>query len=262
MVTPTKLQKQSEKENRLWLEPSSSEEDLALPNSNSNLKVSEVVERMSGSTDTVYKSATSLPIVQIDGAEESPPSQRRMMTAAEAIKSLDELIPDADVMVPADGDRERAKKVYDGNEDFIQRDKAAAWMGEEGPARTRTLLAYMELYDFANLNILAALRLMCGRLVLKAESQQVDRILVAFSRRWCQCNPNHGFKGVGKFVFLPPITSLMESRCCAYNLLFNIVAEHRSASCRYRPKDDSKSVHQEYHAYNPTQCCQFRARCF
>ena len=262
MVTPTNLQKQSEKENRLWLEPSSSEEDLALPNNNSNLKVSEVVERMSGSTDTVYKSATSLPIVQIDGAEESPPSQRRMMTAAEAIKSLDELIPDADVMVPADGDRERAKKVYDGNEDFIQREKAAAWMGEEGPARTRTLLAYMELYDFANLNILAALRLMCGRLVLKAESQQVDRILVAFSRRWCQCNPNHGFKGVGKFAFLPPITSLMEGRCCAYNLLFNIVAEHRSASCRYRPKDDSKSVHQEYHAYNPPQCCQFRARCF
>jgi Sec7-like guanine-nucleotide exchange factor len=126
-----------------------------------------------------------------------------MMTAAEAIKSLDELIPDADDMVPAEGDRERAKKVYDGNEDFIQREKAAAWMGEEGPARSKTLIAYMELYDFSNLNILAALRMMCGRLVLKAESQQVDRILVAFSRRWCQCNPNHGFKGVGKFV-IPP----------------------------------------------------------
>jgi hypothetical protein len=204
MVTPTKSPKQVQNENRVWLEPSSSEEDLALPNNNSALKVADVAGRISGSTDTAYKSATSLPIVQVDGAEEeSPRPERRMMTAAEAIKSLDELIPDADDMVPAHGDRERARKVYDGNEDFIQREKAAAWMGEEGPSRTRTLLAYMELYDFANLNIIAALRLMCGRLVLKAESQQVDRILVAFSRRWCQCNPNHGFKGVGKFA-IPP----------------------------------------------------------
>jgi len=203
MVTPRKIPQELEKEDRVWLEASSSEEDLTLPNDKSNLKVAEVAGEMSESTDTVYKSATSLPVVQVDGADEdSPRPQRRMMTAAEAIKSLDELIPDADDLVPAEGDRERAKKVYDGNEDFIQREKAAAWMGEEGPVRTRTLLAYMELYDFANLNILAALRLMCGRLVLKAESQQVDRILVAFSRRWCQCNPNHGFKGVGKFILI------------------------------------------------------------
>jgi hypothetical protein len=233
MVTPTKSPKQLEKENRVWLEPSSSEEDLPLPNKNSALKVAKVAGRISGSTDTVYKSATSLPIVQVDGAEESPRPERRMMTAAEAIKSLDELIPDADEMVPTDGDRERAKKVYDGNEDFIQREKAAAWMGEEGPARTKTLLAYMELYDFANLNILAALRSMCSRLVLKAESQQVDRILVAFSRRWCQCNPNHGFKGVGKFASPTCSMMLTKFRCCAYNLLLNPIAEYRSASCRY-----------------------------
>ncbi|EHL02782.1 putative PH and SEC7 domain-containing protein C11E3.11c [Glarea lozoyensis 74030] len=50
-------------------------------------------------------------------------------------------------------------------------------MGEEGVVRARTLIAYMEL-----------------KLVLKAESQQVDRILDAFAQRWCQCNPKHGFK--------------------------------------------------------------------
>ena len=193
MLTPTK----KPKDDRVRLEPTSSEEELALPISNPTLMVTEAPAKLAGSTDTAYKSATSLPLVQVDGAEEARPS--RMMTAAEAIKSLDDLLPVADDLVPSDGDRERAKKVYDGSEDFIQRDRAAAWMGEEGPARTRTLVAYMDLYEFANLNILAALRQMCGRLVLKAESQQVDRILVAFSRRWCQCNPNHGFKGVGRF---------------------------------------------------------------
>ena len=37
-------------------------------------------------------------------------------------------------------------------------------MGEEGIVRARTLVAYFELYDFTNLNILAALRMTCGRL--------------------------------------------------------------------------------------------------
>lgn len=111
-------------------------------------------------------------------------------------------MPNPDDNTPSEGDRERAKWIYDGNEDFIPREKAAAWMGEEGPARAKTLLAYMELYEFANLNILVALRVMCGRLVLKAESQQVDRILDQFAQRWCKCNPDHGFKVTGKKRFV------------------------------------------------------------
>lgn len=195
MLTPTKSATPVEVENRVWLEPSSSEEDVTLQ---IPPKLGEVSGRTSASTDTAYKSATSLPIVQIDGSEDDDePAGRRYMTAADALKSLDDIAPATDDQTPAKGDRERAKKIYDGNEDFIQKEKAAAWMGEEGPSRLKTLIAYMELYDFANLNILAALRMLCGRLVLKAESQQVDRILDAFAKRWCQCNPNHGFKVTG-----------------------------------------------------------------
>ncbi|SPO03255.1 related to SEC7, component of non-clathrin vesicle coat [Cephalotrichum gorgonifer] len=95
---------------------------------------------------------------------------------------------------PSEDDRQKAQRIFDGNEDFIQKDKAAAWMGAEGPVRQRTLRAYMELYDFSNLSILASLREICGRLVLRGETQQVDRILAAFSTRWADCNPNHGFK--------------------------------------------------------------------
>ncbi|PVH76056.1 hypothetical protein DL98DRAFT_592637 [Cadophora sp. DSE1049] len=203
MLTPTKVPGHTlseSKENRVWLEASSSEEDLTEPNLALPLKsIQPSSSIMSGSTDTVYKSATSLPILQVEGKEEadkSPPQQRRLLSAAKAIKSLDDEYPAAEDIVPTEGDREKAKKIYDGNEDFIQKEKAAAWMGEDSPVRLRTLVAYMELYNFSNLNVLAALRLMCGRLVLKAESQQVDRILVNFSKRWCHCNPNHGFKGI------------------------------------------------------------------
>ncbi|KAE8441415.1 hypothetical protein EG329_004971 [Mollisiaceae sp. DMI_Dod_QoI] len=196
MLTPTKSPVQlDDQERQVWLEPSSSEEDLSVPNLAIPLKAEDTPGRLSSSTDTAYKSATSLPLVQVDGEDVPEAQERRLVSASEAIKSLDEAYPPADAVIPVEGDRERAKKIYDGNEDFIQKEKAAAWLGEEGPIRSRTLLAYMELYDFANLNILAALRIMCGRLVLKAESQQVDRILVAFSKRWCESNPDHGFKG-------------------------------------------------------------------
>ncbi|KAM3081245.1 hypothetical protein ACMFMF_003159 [Clarireedia jacksonii] len=178
-----------ERENRIWLEPSSSEEDL---HSLSMLKPRHSHSiAASGSTDTVYKSATSLPIVQVEGQEEGPPSS----PPAEVIeKALSILSPEKIDMTPTEDDRIRAQKVFDGNEDFIQKEKAAAWMGDEDPVRARTLIAYMDLYNFTNLNILASLRVICGRLVLKGESQQVDRILDAFSKRWCQSNPNHGFK--------------------------------------------------------------------
>lgn len=103
---------------------------------------------------------------------------------------------------PTEDDRQKAQKIFDGNEDFIQKDKAAGWMGSEGLVRQRTLRAYMELYDFSNLSILDSLREVCARLVLRGETQQVDRILAAFSKRWTDCNPNHGFKSTGEKPFL------------------------------------------------------------
>ncbi|KAL2072133.1 hypothetical protein VTL71DRAFT_11476 [Oculimacula yallundae] len=201
MLTPTKVPGEAgSKENRVWLEPSSSEEDLVDTKIAPALRLAKPSGSLvSGSTDTIYESATSLPLVQVEGDDEvtqGPTTQRRLVTASEATQALDVNAQTVEDVVPSDGDREKARKIYEGNEEFIPKEKAAAWMGEDSPIRLRTLVAYMELYDFSNLNILAALRLMCGRLVLKAESQQVDRILFNFAKRWCNCNPNHGFKGI------------------------------------------------------------------
>ncbi|RYP60655.1 hypothetical protein DL769_008031 [Monosporascus sp. CRB-8-3] len=140
--------------------------------------------RRSISADSRLRSATSMPSVRVDSADISP-----NITGG---SPLDE--PHVTVGEPTEDDRQKAQQIFDGNEQFIQKEKAAAWMGEEGLVRQRTLRAYMDLYDFANQSVLSALRQICTRLVLRAETQQVDRILVAFSNRWCECNPNHGFK--------------------------------------------------------------------
>ncbi|KAK4161652.1 hypothetical protein QBC43DRAFT_302813 [Cladorrhinum sp. PSN259] len=129
-----------------------------------------------------------VPSVRIDSAEPSPKAQ----STCPSSKLIDE--PEFVVGDPTEDDRQKAQKIYEGSEEFIAKDRAAAYMGEEGPVRQRVLRAYMDLFDFENQNIVGALRRVCNRLLLRAETQQVDRILVAFAKRWCDCNPNHGFK--------------------------------------------------------------------
>ncbi|KAJ0109418.1 hypothetical protein J7T55_000343 [Diaporthe amygdali] len=132
-------------------------------------------------------SAASIPSLMV---EDSEPNSK--VTTPKPDNPLDE--PFFVVGDPTEDDRAKAQKIYDGNEEFIPKDKAASWMGEEGLIRQRVLQAYMDLYDFKSKNIVTSLRDVCNRLILRAETQQVDRILVAFSSRWCNCNPNHGFK--------------------------------------------------------------------
>ncbi|TWU78234.1 hypothetical protein ED733_008063 [Metarhizium rileyi] len=147
----------------------------------------------SGSTDTGYRTAPSAPpSVLVEETDESGPTVMDTLNSMKSCKPLDE--PEFVVGEPTEDDRQKAQRIFDGGEEFIPKDRAAAWMGEQGLVRQRTLQAYMELYDFSCLSILVSLRQICGRLVLRAETQQVDRILVAFSKRWCNCNPTHGFK--------------------------------------------------------------------
>ena len=101
---------------------------------------------------------------------------------------------------PVAVDRERAQSIFEGEEEFVSKAQAASMLGSITLTSARTRKAYMSLFDWSGLNILAAMRALCERLVLKAETQQVDRILMSFSDRWCECNPNHGFKATGTML--------------------------------------------------------------
>ncbi|KAI0908010.1 hypothetical protein F4823DRAFT_564246 [Ustulina deusta] len=143
----------------------------------------------------------NLPLQKITGEDDQTPvslevpiGSMKNSSSRPALSRSASNEPEVTVGEPTEDDRQKAQGIFDGDEDFIQKEKAAAWMGEEGPVRQRTLRAYMDLYDFESESVLASLRQICSRLVFRAETQQVDRILIAFSKRWCECNPNHGFK--------------------------------------------------------------------
>lgn len=95
---------------------------------------------------------------------------------------------------PADILRELSQSLYDGNCSSVSHQKAAAWIGDAVEERSQVRKAYMSLFDWTGQSVLTAVRSLCDRLYLKAESQQLDRIVEAFSERWCECNQSHGFK--------------------------------------------------------------------
>lgn len=90
--------------------------------------------------------------------------------------------------------KELAKSLYNGTFRSVSIYEAASWIGNAGEERRLVREAFMEIFDWAGLSVLGAIRGLCNKLYMKAESQQLDRIVDAFSERWCKCNPNHGFK--------------------------------------------------------------------
>ncbi|KAF7565419.1 SEC7 domain protein [Pyrenophora tritici-repentis] len=134
------------------------------------------------SPDDVFHSASSLPIVQVESREstEMPSATQDRSTHTE----------------PTDAERERAFQIYSGDDSSSLKAQAAAMLGDVTLSSTRTRKAFMDLFDWTGFNILAAMRDLCGKIILKAETQQVDRILMSLSERWCECNANHGFKAV------------------------------------------------------------------
>lgn len=48
----------------------------------------------------------------------------------------------------------------------------------------------MNNFNFKGLRLDDAFRALCSKLYIKGESQQLDRIIEAFAKRFCECNPN------------------------------------------------------------------------
>ncbi|GAA5933388.1 uncharacterized protein JCM15063_001302 [Sporobolomyces koalae] len=58
------------------------------------------------------------------------------------------------------------------------------------PFYEQALAAYLRLFPFGSLPLDIALRLFLCSSSLPPETQQIDRVMEAFARRWCECNPD------------------------------------------------------------------------
>ena len=181
--SPSESSKTSNHSQRMWLQPDSPEQTLRKQDEPAPTDITQV------SPVSDYHSASS-----VQSASRPSDIHFPEPTLEDEAHNLS---VEVDPSQPTEADCTQAKQIYDGEESLVSKPTAAAWLGEPGPERMRVRQAYLELFDWQNLNILAALRGLCGKLYLKGEAQQVDRILDAFSNRWCACNPGHGFKATG-----------------------------------------------------------------
>lgn len=78
---------------------------------------------------------------------------------------------------------------------IIKPQKLTEWLGSPDSTENRlqvlTRKAFMDKFDLKDLRIDMAFRRLCSKMYLKGETQQVDRILAEFSRRYWQQNQSH-----------------------------------------------------------------------
>ncbi|KAF2444111.1 hypothetical protein P171DRAFT_494296 [Karstenula rhodostoma CBS 690.94] len=182
---------------RVWLEPTSSEERLAGDDDAEDLTLP-----LEGARSVQKPFEKELPVPPSDSASASSNDVAQLSSSlptlhiptqdSDAMPSIIEhRVQDAE---PSDADRECAFRIFSGDDPSVHKGTAAADLGDMTAASTRIRKAFMALFDWAGFNILGAMRDLCGKVVLRAETQQIDRILMSLSERWCECNPNHGFK--------------------------------------------------------------------
>ncbi|KAE8258228.1 hypothetical protein A4X13_0g1831 [Tilletia indica] len=83
-----------------------------------------------------------------------------------------------------------AEKAWNEQDQFARKEKIAEWLGTDALLNRATCAAYFKHFDFSNMRVDVAFRRLCDKLFLRAETQQVDRILSAFSQRYWECNPS------------------------------------------------------------------------
>ena len=148
--------------------------------------------------------AQSLADIQVPAVESSITEEEAMMQLVHFLDTLTEPMPEPkfkfteDQINPSSDDHAFARRIFDGDATAVPQNKAAAWLVGDGLDRANVREAYMKLFDWKDMSILAALRDFCSQLYIRGETGLLDSVFKVFSVRWCECNPNHGFKSIGK----------------------------------------------------------------
>ncbi|KAH0616924.1 hypothetical protein JD844_028398 [Phrynosoma platyrhinos] len=83
--------------------------------------------------------------------------------------------------------QEIAKFLYKG--EGLNKTAIGDYLGQRAPMNLQILQAFVECHQFANLNLVQALRQFLWSFRLPGEAQKIDRMMEAFASWYCQCNP-------------------------------------------------------------------------
>ncbi|KAG0253678.1 hypothetical protein BG011_006228 [Mortierella polycephala] len=89
-----------------------------------------------------------------------------------------------------------AKRCITEDETFLRRDEISSYLGAatSNPRFSQLILMYyMRHFNFSGKRLDVAFRQLCHKLMLRGETQEVDRVLEAFAARFVECNPESIF---------------------------------------------------------------------
>lgn len=130
-------------------------------------------------------------------------------------------------------------------DDRLDKTLVGDFLGENDDYCKGVMYHYIDLMDFADMDIVAALRHFLDGFRLPGEAQKIDRLMEKFASRYCECNPTN---------------TLFSSADTAYVLGFSIImlttdlhspqVKHKMTKEQYirlnRGNTDSKDVPEEY----------------
>ncbi|KAF9948513.1 hypothetical protein BGZ70_002194 [Mortierella alpina] len=87
-----------------------------------------------------------------------------------------------------------AKRCWAEDSTFLRRDEISPYLGAGSKPFNRLVLSfYMRHFNFSGKRLDTAFRLLCQKLMLRGETQEVDRVLEQFAARFVECNPESIF---------------------------------------------------------------------
>ena len=73
----------------------------------------------------------------------------------------------------------------------LDKTQVGDFLGDNDEQNKATMCAYIDLKDFSEMDIVAALRFFLEGFRLPGEAQKIDRLMEKFASRYCECNPNN-----------------------------------------------------------------------
>ncbi|KAI9306732.1 hypothetical protein BJ944DRAFT_238493 [Cunninghamella echinulata] len=83
-----------------------------------------------------------------------------------------------------------AEDIWNETQTICNHENITVWLGTSDPFRNYVLQLYINHFDFTGQRLDVAFRTFAKKLYLRAEAQQLDRVIEAFANRFWECNPD------------------------------------------------------------------------
>lgn len=94
-------------------------------------------------------------------------------------------------------------------DDRLDKTQVGDFLGDNDEMNRSVMCAYVDVKDFSDMDIVAALRFFLEGFRLPGEAQKIDRLMEKFASRYCDCNPNNNLFTSADTVYVLAFSVIM-----------------------------------------------------